>query len=666
MIRLFVILLLSLVCLGTASAQERDRFVFAAISTESSEASSQAWQPFIDDMSATTGYDIQLVTATDYAGVIEALRFGQADMGWFSTFSGLQAIRLADAEVFAKTIYDTGEQGYFSVITVREDSPIRSVEDLLVCDGSLSFGLGDPNSTSGTVVPSAYLFAPRGIDPTTCFSEVTNANHVQNAQSVANGFLDAATNNTQSLANIEENYPELYDQLRIVWTSPIIPTEPVIWRRDMPEEAKARILEFFLTYGFRGDAEQRAREKAVLAEVRNGGFLPASNDHLLQARRLQLIRDMAEVESDRDLDPADKQAQLVTMRAELAEIDEAERRVETQELRYELMEARARLDSDQDAALEEIDGLIDGYIENRPSPITIQQRANQGDGFNLTRAALGILSGLALFAFLLIRSAPPKYGPAQAWPDRFVDAAIWSGLFGLLVWSFWPAQMFKVPLLVENAPRMGEYLAAFARPDFGDWELYTRQTLITVQIALWGTLVAVILAVPFGLLASRNIAPVWVVQPVRRLMDLFRAVNELVVAAIFVAAVGLGPFAGVMALAFHTTGVLAKLFSEAVESIDEGPVEGVRATGAGQVNEVVWGVIPQVLPLWASYALYRFESNTRSATILGLIGAGGIGQLLIEEIRSFSYAETAAILIIIIAAVIIVDTLSQILRKRLI
>ncbi|WP_420871280.1 phosphonate ABC transporter, permease protein PhnE [Marinicauda algicola] len=265
-----------------------------------------------------------------------------------------------------------------------------------------------------------------------------------------------------------------------------------------------------------------------------------------------------------------------------------------------------------------------------------------------------------------MRSAPSRYGPGRPLTDRLIDAGVWSGLFGLLVWSFWPAQMFKLPLLAENADRMGEYLAGFARLDLTDWELYAEQTLVTVQIALWGTVVAVLLAVPFGLLAARNIAPVWIVQPVRRVMDLFRAINELVIAAVFVAAVGLGPFAGVMALAVHTTGVLAKLFSEAVESIDEGPVEGVRATGAAPVNVVVWGVIPQVLPLWASYALYRFESNTRSATILGLIGAGGIGQLLIENIRAFEYAKTATILLIIIVAVVLVDMVSQLLRRRLV
>jgi phosphonate transport system permease protein len=120
-----------------------------------------------------------------------------------------------------------------------------------------------------------------------------------------------------------------------------------------------------------------------------------------------------------------------------------------------------------------------------------------------------------------------------------------------------------------------------------------------------------------------------------------------------------------MALAVNTSGVLAKLFSEAVESIDRGPVEGVRATGGHKLHEIVWGVIPQVAPLWTSYALYRFESNSRSATVLGLIGAGGIGQLLFDSLNGFAYQRTSAIVIVIIVAVSLIDMLSQAIRSRL-
>ena len=149
----------------------------------------------------------------------------------------------------------------------------------------------------------------------------------------------------------------------------------------------------------------------------------------------------------------------------------------------------------------------------------------------------------------------------------------------------------------------------------------------------------------------------------RRAMDAARAINEIVFAMLFVVAVGLGPFAGVLALWIHTTGILAKLFSEAVEAIDPNPVEGIRATGATRLEEVIFGVIPQVLPLWISYSLYRFESNVRSATVLGIVGAGGIGMILWEVIRGFQYPETAAIVIIIVVSVSILDIISQRLRR---
>jgi phosphonate transport system permease protein len=146
-------------------------------------------------------------------------------------------------------------------------------------------------------------------------------------------------------------------------------------------------------------------------------------------------------------------------------------------------------------------------------------------------------------------------------------------------------------------------------------------------------------------------------------MDACRAINEMVFAMLFIVAVGLGPFAGVMALWVHTTGTLAKLFSEAVEAIDPRPVEGVRATGASAVEEIVYGVIPQVLPLWISYSLYRFESNVRSASVVGMVGAGGIGVILYEVIRGFEYAQTAAVMLIIIVFVTSIDLLSARIRK---
>ena len=256
--------------------------------------------------------------------------------------------------------------------------------------------------------------------------------------------------------------------------------------------------------------------------------------------------------------------------------------------------------------------------------------------------------------------------PRRSLGDRLIGLLIWGGVALLLIAGAHRAEVGKFGQLFTKAHNFVEFLSGFVHPDFTEWRLYLDQTWLTVEMALWGTFFAIIIAIPLGLLGARNISPPWVVQPVRRLMDLMRALNELVIGNIFVVVVGLGPFAGIMALAINTGGVLGKLFSEAVEAIDPRPVEGVRATGANRLQVVVWGVVPQVAPLWTSYALYRFESNTRSATVLSLIGAGGIGQVLFDAINGFNYSEAAAIMIIVVVAVSLIDLLSQVMRKRLI
>jgi phosphonate transport system permease protein len=256
--------------------------------------------------------------------------------------------------------------------------------------------------------------------------------------------------------------------------------------------------------------------------------------------------------------------------------------------------------------------------------------------------------------------------PRQPLSRRLRSAAIWIILAILLGWSWAPAEMWKVANLITDWRNMAEFGSAFLNPNFREWELYVEEMVVTIQIAIWGTALAVFLGIPFAILSSSNICPQWVVLPVRRLMDSFRAINEIVFALLFVVAVGLGPFAGVMALFIHNTGIIAKLFSEAVESIDPRPVEGIRATGASRLQEVIFGVVPQVIPLWSSYTLYRLETNVRSATVLGIIGAGGIGQTLYENIRSFHYSETAAVIIIIVVSVMLIDILSSRLRRMLV
>lgn len=255
-------------------------------------------------------------------------------------------------------------------------------------------------------------------------------------------------------------------------------------------------------------------------------------------------------------------------------------------------------------------------------------------------------------------TVPPSNSHLKKWFWVFVTALI-------LAWAWSGAEM-NPSLLIEDSGNMWTLLKDFMPPNFADWRLYVSEMVVTLKIAIWGTFLAILCSIPFGILSSENLAPSWVYQPVRRLMDAARAINELVFAMLFVAAVGLGPFAGVMALFIHTTGVLAKLFAEAVEAIEVQPIEGVRATGANAIHEVIYGVIPQVLPLWISYSLYRFESNLRSATVLGIVGAGGIGVVLWESIRGFAFPQASAIIIIIIISVTLIDIASQNIRKRFI
>ena len=631
-----------------ASEGERRTLNFGIIATESSSNLESNWRPFIAAMSEWTGYDIQPFYASDYAGMIQAMRYNSIQVAWFSNFSGLQAVRLGGGQVFAKATYPDGSEGYNSVLIVPVDSPLQSVEDVLACDGTIDFGMGDPNSTSGYLVPSAFIFAPRGIDPATCFNSVRNANHEANAVAVANGLIDVGTNNTTNMTLLQRTRPDIAARIRVIWTSPAIQTDPIIWRSDLDDEAKQRLQYFFMNYGRMGSPEDIAEARAVLDPLYFGLFLPSSNAHLDPIVQLEIVRDLTAARNDPDLSPDERASRIAELERRLAEVEAGN------------------------------SGLIS-------QANAIGQAGSEGPAPAATSSVNWIASGamlalaIVLMTGLLWVSAPRGPGPRVPLMERLANAVIAAGVIIILVWSFDSADMDRSYLLVENASDMGEFIAGFFPEDITSeasrtsyWQNLMHgfteavpQMIVTVQIAIWGTFIAILAAIPFGLLSARNVAPNWVVQPVRRLMDVFRSINELIIALVFIAAVGLGPLAGVMALAVHTTGVLAKLFSEAVEAVDDGPIEGVRATGAVPLHEVIWAVIPQVAPLWTSFGLYRFESNARSATVLGLIGAGGVGQILFEAVRAFDYQRTAAIVIVIVLAVSAIDLLSQLLRKRL-
>ena len=193
--------------LSTVALAETAEINFGVISTESQQNLKQIWDPFLADMAAETGLKVNAFFASDYAGVIEGMRFDKVQVAWFGNKSAMEAVDRANGEIFAQSVAASGEPGYYSLLIAPVDSPLASLEDVLKCDQSLNFGLGDPNSTSGFLVPMTFVFAKNGVDPKTCFKTVTNANHETNALAVANKQVDVAANNTENITPPRKDQP---------------------------------------------------------------------------------------------------------------------------------------------------------------------------------------------------------------------------------------------------------------------------------------------------------------------------------------------------------------------------------------------------------------------------------------------------------------------------
>ena len=243
--------------------------------------------------------------------------------------------------------------------------------------------------------------------------------------------------------------------------------------------------------------------------------------------------------------------------------------------------------------------------------------------------------------------------------------AAWAVILAAIVWSAVATEV-SVRRMVEGLPFMWDFLRRMVPPDLSVLGNALRGAVETIQIAVVGTAVAAVLALPVGFAAARNAVPPWLFYGARSLLNAFRAVDTLVYALFFVAAVGLGPFPGVLAVVVYTATVLAKLYSEAIEAIEPGPVEAVRATGATALQVLRWGVWPQLGPQFLSFTLYRFETNIRAAAILGFVGAGGIGFYIQTYLRLLNYPAAATVLLVLIGLVMIVDFASSRLRARLV
>jgi phosphonate transport system permease protein len=282
-----------------------------------------------------------------------------------------------------------------------------------------------------------------------------------------------------------------------------------------------------------------------------------------------------------------------------------------------------------------------------------------GDGEQLPRAALAPAVDTDRHSRHFLLGGPWTGARSLRWLTVALAVA------AVLAWSAHGTGL-SATALARGAPWMADFGSRMFPPNWEFLGRLARPVVETVQIALWGTLLAVVFALPLCIPAARNLSrsPI-VFHSMRQVLNSLRGINEIIFALVFVTAVGLGPFAGVLALSVHGAGMLGKFFAESIEEIDAGPVEALRATGASSTQVIVFGVLPQVMPAWIASTVYRFEVNLRAATILGIIGAGGIGFELISSMKLFQYEDTATCMLVILAMVMTADYLSSRLRARI-
>ena len=289
---------------------------FGIIATDSASAQRERWEPFFKDMEKATGLTVKSFYAPDYAGVIEAMRFNKVQVAWYGNKAAMEAVDRANGEVFAQVGYADGTWGYHALLITHKDSPYKNVDDVIKNGKNINFGIGDPNSTSGFLVPTYYIFAQRNIEPRNTFKTVRNASHGANIQAVLAKQLDVATNNTEDYGRLEATKPELASQIRVIWKSPLIPSDPFVWRKDLDQESKDKIRKFVLEY-----AKNNPAEKEVLKNIYNyAGFRASTDAQLNPIRQLELFKDRQKVEADASLTDADKKKKLADIDTALAKV----------------------------------------------------------------------------------------------------------------------------------------------------------------------------------------------------------------------------------------------------------------------------------------------------------------------------------------------------------
>jgi phosphonate transport system substrate-binding protein len=276
-----------------AMANDYKTIRFGIISTESQLNLAKIWEPFLKRLSERMGRKVKGSYASDYAGVIEAMRFKKVELAWFGNRSAIEAVDRSGGEVFAQTVDVDGNPGYWSLLVTYKGSKLNSMKDALACKTCI-FGNGDPNSTSGFAVPGYYVFALHNVVPHEFYKRVTNASHEANLLSVATKRVDFATNNTENMRRFEKTFPNKFKDIKVIWKSPLIPSDPLVWRKDLPANVKADIKKAILGYGRDGDKVEE--EKKFLAALQWAPFKESSNAQLTPIRRIELFKKKIKIE----------------------------------------------------------------------------------------------------------------------------------------------------------------------------------------------------------------------------------------------------------------------------------------------------------------------------------------------------------------------------------
>jgi phosphonate transport system permease protein len=252
----------------------------------------------------------------------------------------------------------------------------------------------------------------------------------------------------------------------------------------------------------------------------------------------------------------------------------------------------------------------------------------------------------------------------RLWRKRLAARTFaWSATSALVIWALWRSE-FDAGAILRAGPRFAEFFTRLVPPDWSVTRLVFDSTIETLTIALAGTALAVLVSLPLGFLAASNVSPGWVSHPVKWLLGAVRSIPLIVVAILCVTAVGLGPLPGMLAIAFHSVGMLGKFFAEEFETANQGIVDAVRGTGATWLQTLRYGLYPQSIPQLVAFTVYRFEMNFRDAAVLGLVGAGGIGYYIQLYVRGFQYERVAVLLVVIIVVVTVLDQLTFWVRRR--